>query len=63
MKTDNDDRLAVWWLCRAADMPQHPMMPLLHGLGLPVSVDPATGEVFSSRSQFRDLLLSIRDAR
>jgi hypothetical protein len=58
---DNDDRLPIWWLVRAADTSQRELVPLLRKLDLPITADVDTGEFYSSRSAFRTLLLEVAE--
>lgn len=55
-----EDRLPVWQLVKSADHPRHLMVPLLRKLGLPVEAD-QDGEVFTSKTDFRELLIEVAD--
>jgi len=56
-----EDELPVWWLVKAADMPRSRLVPVLRRVGLPVGINDQ-GDVVSSRSEFRRLLLEVAGA-
>jgi hypothetical protein len=56
MNNRDDDRLPVWWLIRAADMPRRDLVPLIRSLDLPLSMDSENGDLYTSRSAFGDFL-------
>ena len=56
------DRFHVRFLCKLVDLPQREVVPLLYNLDLPVALDPATGDIYSSRSELRSLLLEVATA-
>lgn len=53
------DRFHVRYLCKLVNLPQREVVPLLHSLDLPVALDPATGDIYSSRSELRSLLREV----
>lgn len=61
MTIDRDDALPVWTLVKNTDLPRHQLVPLLRDLGLPVEMD-ETGEVISSKAEFRQLLVDVAAA-
>lgn len=56
-----DDRLPLWWLVRSIDMPRHQLVPLLRKLELPIIADEESGEFYSSRTAFRELLIEVAE--
>ena len=61
MQGDNEDRLPLWWLVRATDTAQRELVPLLRRLDLPITADVESGEFYTSRTAFRDLLVEVAE--
>lgn len=59
MRKTHDNRLPLWWLVRAADMPLREITPLVKSLGLYVYQDEETGQCYTSRSEFGNVLRSL----
>lgn len=61
MTINQEDALPVWTLVKNTGLPRHQLVPLLRELGLPIDMDDY-GEVITSRSEFRQLLLDVAEA-
>lgn len=55
----HDDRLPLWWLVKAANMPQWEIKSVMTDMGLYIYVDDETGQPYTSRSAFGEALRSV----
>lgn len=53
------DRLPIWALVKALDMPEHKVLDLIEKLGMPLLHESSSS--FTSRRMFRELVLSLTD--
>lgn len=60
-KITREDRLHLWKLCHAADMPRHQILPLIVALGLPVEYDRNDTDNYTSRAAFGAFLRKAAD--